>query len=441
MKMSPLPGNGSSDDQGGTKRNGGYDQKSSGRAPQARTKCGPSGGLKKGLAIVYLKDFLKYRFGDSAWEELIAAFPAPERELLKMVEAAGWYNLDLHARLNREFCSQFGADSLSIAQELGRFSAEQDLTAYSWILRLLKPSTVIRNINMYWRRGNETGHLRAEMAGDVVLAQLSDWGMVEPALCHRFLGYFGRMLEYFGPVPALQHDRCRALGAPTCDFRLHWRIRPTSINHGWTPTTAGLFHTAFELTQYDSFDDLADGIVELFLSYFSCSHVKLWIRSAENAEPTLVRSAGESPNSRSTCCFVLWTGARAVGQVELTSPSPWSEEFTRLLESLLPAIATAIERVYPTPLARRRDADDTASRLVYSNDDIGNRLLNAKASWGLTDRETEVLGLLARGSSNKEISAKLRIEEGTLDAHLSRIRSKCGVDSSRLLLVIFWSEL
>jgi DNA-binding CsgD family transcriptional regulator len=441
MKMSPLSGNASSDDQGWTERSGGYDQNSSSGAPQARTKCEPSRGLKKGLAIVYLKEFVKYRFGETAWEELIAAFPTPERELLKRVKAAGWYDLSFHATLNREFCAHFGGASLVIAQELGRFSAEQDLTAYSWIIRLLKPSTVIRNINMYWRRGNETGRLRAEMVGDAVLAQLSDWGMVEPALCHRFLGYFGRMLEYFGPVSALQHDRCRAFGAPTCDFRLHWRIRPTSINHGWTPTTAGLFHTAFELTQYDCFDDLADGIVELFLSYFSCSHVKLWIRSDENAEPTLVRSAGESPNSSSTCCFVLWTGGRAVGQVELTSPFQWSEEFTKLLESLLPAIATAIERVCSTPLARRRDAVDPASRPVYSNADIGDRLIRAKASWRLTDRETEVLGLLARGNSNKEISAKLRIEEGTLDAHLSRVRSKCGADSSRLLLVIFWSEL
>ena len=45
----------------------------------------------------------------------------------------------------------------------------------------------------------------------------------------------------------------------------------------------------------------------------------------------------------------------------------------------------------------------------------------------LTERETEVLQLLARGQSNKEISRTLNIGEQTVKTHVSHILEKLGV--------------
>src|SRR5215203_2889955 len=47
----------------------------------------------------------------------------------------------------------------------------------------------------------------------------------------------------------------------------------------------------------------------------------------------------------------------------------------------------------------------------------------------LTDRETEVLKLLARGKSNRQIASELFVEEKTVKAHVSSILRKLGVQS------------
>lgn len=47
----------------------------------------------------------------------------------------------------------------------------------------------------------------------------------------------------------------------------------------------------------------------------------------------------------------------------------------------------------------------------------------------LTERETEVLRLLAQGQSNKEIARNLSITEKTVKTHVSNILSKLGVQS------------
>ncbi|MDT8440664.1 MAG: response regulator transcription factor [Desulfuromonadales bacterium] len=47
----------------------------------------------------------------------------------------------------------------------------------------------------------------------------------------------------------------------------------------------------------------------------------------------------------------------------------------------------------------------------------------------LTDRETEVMGLVARGLSNRQIAEKLILSEGTVKIHIHNIYSKLGINN------------
>lgn len=77
------------------------------------------------------------------------------------------------------------------------------------------------------------------------------------------------------------------------------------------------------------------------------------------------------------------------------------------------------------PLAREIAAVARRARILLTADPGPS----APAHFGLTPRETEVLGLLAGGLTNKQIAATLYISDKTAEHHVSRILGKLGVST------------
>jgi NarL family two-component system response regulator LiaR len=108
-------------------------------------------------------------------------------------------------------------------------------------------------------------------------------------------------------------------------------------------------------------------------------------------------------------------------------------------ERLLPAVRAGaagylLKNVQPAELAR-------AVRLAHAGETlldptVATRLVDAIAQppgaearprERLTPRETEVLGLIARGLSNKRIALELGLSEKTVKTHVAHVLAKLGV--------------
>ena len=91
-----------------------------------------------------------------------------------------------------------------------------------------------------------------------------------------------------------------------------------------------------------------------------------------------------------------------------------------------------------SPSVTRRLITDLASRPERPppNDSLGRTLA------GLTDRERQVLGLVAEGLSNDEIAARLFLSPLTSKTHVSRIMTKLDArDRAQLVVIAYESGL
>lgn len=82
-----------------------------------------------------------------------------------------------------------------------------------------------------------------------------------------------------------------------------------------------------------------------------------------------------------------------------------------------------------TPIEELLSAIHTVHRgKKYVAPEVAMKLAERVNSTQLTDREIEVLGLIAQGNTNHGIAEALFIVEGTVKAHVTNILNKLGVD-------------
>jgi DNA-binding NarL/FixJ family response regulator len=101
-------------------------------------------------------------------------------------------------------------------------------------------------------------------------------------------------------------------------------------------------------------------------------------------------------------------------------------------EQLVEAVRTvAAGDALLSPGVTRRVIEDYAQRTVAQNNNVGLE--------SLTERELEVLRLLATGKSNAELAQELFLGEGTIKTHVSHLLAKLGL-RDRVQAVVFAYE-
>jgi DNA-binding NarL/FixJ family response regulator len=84
--------------------------------------------------------------------------------------------------------------------------------------------------------------------------------------------------------------------------------------------------------------------------------------------------------------------------------------------------------------------DKHAVPLTPSLGDLGG-LLMKNDNFSLTPRECQILELVAKGLTNKEIARRLAISPKTVDAHLQKIYRKMHVSNRAEAVTAFWGTL
>lgn len=72
----------------------------------------------------------------------------------------------------------------------------------------------------------------------------------------------------------------------------------------------------------------------------------------------------------------------------------------------------------------------------YIPPEVGAKLVQRLSNPELSDRELEVLGLMAQGMSNLDIATALVIGESTVKSHVNRILSKLGVSDRTQAVIV-----
>jgi DNA-binding NarL/FixJ family response regulator len=82
--------------------------------------------------------------------------------------------------------------------------------------------------------------------------------------------------------------------------------------------------------------------------------------------------------------------------------------------------------------------------LVLLRNTRSSRLDRARAAarkWGLTTRQSEVLGELAEGRTNRQIAAALGCAVSTVELHVTAIFEKSGCNNRAAVVAMLWGEV
>jgi hypothetical protein len=182
------------------------------------------GGSIKGLGFYNVKSFARKRYGEVGWQKVFSTMTEDERNTLLSAIPFGWYSLDLYVHLLKQLQHVHGANDPTLLEQVGRFSAEEDLTTiHKMFMRFANPGLLFDHSMKLWSRFQDTGVWHVERGHHRAVGTLTDWGCADVDLCRELRGYIEVVIAHGnGKHARVTHPKCRALGAIACEFVGTW---------------------------------------------------------------------------------------------------------------------------------------------------------------------------------------------------------------------------
>jgi DNA-binding CsgD family transcriptional regulator len=183
-------------------------------------------------------------------------------------------------------------------------------------------------------------------------------------------------------------------------------------------TRAQIGELGRELARHAEPGSLGDAIVAE-VAKLGWQRVALFVVPSGASEPVLLRSRGGAGAYEHQ--LELEVAGFRVGRLQTAGRGDAS-----LLAELAPWLAICLDN------ARVRRADDPAR--------IASRLGEIQHRSALSPRQAEILALVVRGRSNKEIAAELACADNTVEYHLTQVLRKTRTTGRTHLVAWFWSS-
>ena len=184
----------------------------------------------KGNVIKTRIAFVKERFGEAAWEKVLAALPEGDRQPLRSVVGVGWFEFELGDRLDKAIVAVLGGGNTRIFEDMGRASARDNLAGpHSSFLQPRDPQKFMAKTPVIYRFYYDTGQRTWEAKGPTsgVLTTTGNEGF-STVDCATVVGWYREALAMLGAQNvSIVETTCCARGDDACRYQVSWSQGPS----------------------------------------------------------------------------------------------------------------------------------------------------------------------------------------------------------------------
>ncbi len=179
----------------------------------------------KGNIITSRIAFVKERFGEEAWQKVLAALPEGDRPHLAKATNIGWYEFELGDRLDKAIVQVLGGGKTQVFEDMGRASARENLTTvHSSFLQPREPAKFMAKApviySFYYDKGKRSWEATGPTSGLLVTTGSETFSTAD---CATVVGWYKEALDMLGAKNvSIVEETCCANGADACRYRVSW---------------------------------------------------------------------------------------------------------------------------------------------------------------------------------------------------------------------------